>query len=74
MKQQYRKTKDSYALVYDVYLPIDEVDEVEQPIRKVGAVRAIVYLEDLGPISLLKQRGFDIKNFIEEGDYYEGGN
>ena len=36
------------------------------PIKKIGALRTIVYLEDLGPVSRLKQRGFDIKNFIDE--------
>lgn len=57
--------------MYDVILPIDEVNEIEDPIKKIGELRVIVYLEDLGPVSLLKQRGFDIKNFIEEGDYHE---
>ena len=72
LKQNFRKKKDAYALVYDVILPVDEVNEAEEPIRKIGALRTIIYLEDLGPVSLLKQKGFDIKNFIEEGDFYEG--
>ena len=28
----------------------------------------LIYLEDLGPKELLKERGFDLKNFIEEED------
>lgn len=31
----------------------------------------IIYLEDLGPVSRLKQKGFDIKNFIEDCDIPE---
>lgn len=58
-------------MVYDVYLPIDEIDEAENPIKKIGALRVIVYLEDLGPVSRLKQKGFDIKNFIEDCDIPE---
>lgn len=49
-----RKTNQSYARVYDAYLPLDEISEDRKPIKKIGSLRIIVYLEDLGPVNLLK--------------------
>lgn len=48
-----RKTPQSYVRVYDAFLPIDEVDENRNPKERVGLIRVIVYLEDLGPLSLI---------------------
>lgn len=50
-----RKTKESYARVFDGYVAVDAVDEERKPQRKIAAVRVIVYLEDLGPVGLLKE-------------------
>lgn len=53
-------------MTFDAWLPVDEVDEEQNPIKKIGALRAVLYLEDLGPVAMLKQKGFDIKNFIDD--------
>lgn len=55
----------------DAWVPVDQVDEDGKPLRKIGAVRVVVYLEDLGPVSLLKQKGFDIKNLLVEDEVVE---
>ncbi len=44
-----RKTNQSYVRVYDAYIPVDELNENSQPIKKIAEIRTIVYLEDLGP-------------------------
>lgn len=55
LKCSIRKTNQSYVRVYDSYLPIDEIDENTQtPIQKIGSLRVIIYLEDLGPINEAK--------------------
>ncbi len=47
-----RKTSNSYARVYDAYVPVDEIDEMtRKPLKKVASLRVIIYLEDLGPVS-----------------------
>lgn len=61
-----RKKQDSFARVLDAYIPVDEVDEEGNPVKKIGAVRVLIYLEDLGPVELLKQKGFDIRDLIED--------
>ena len=44
----------SFARVYDAYLALDEYDEsLENPIQKLGEIRVILYLEDMGPTSKL---------------------
>ena len=48
-----RKTPQSYIRAYDAYLPIDEVDENRQPKERVGLLRVIIYLEDLGPTAMI---------------------
>ena len=53
-------------------LPVDELDDSMSPVRKIAVVRCVIYLEDLGPVSMLKQKGFDIKNFIEEDGFEQG--
>lgn len=66
-----RQTNDSYAKVFDAYVPVDEVDGNDQPIKKIATLRTLIYFEDLGPIEKLRERGFDLKKFIEdvEPDY-----
>lgn len=49
MKGQVKKTSQSYAKVSDSYIPVDEVDEDRNPMKKVAELRVIFYLEDLGP-------------------------
>ena len=61
-----RKKKDSFARVLDAYIPVDEMDEENNPIKKIGAIRVLIYLEDLGPVELLKQKGFDLRDLIDE--------
>jgi hypothetical protein len=50
-----RKTRESYARVFDGYVPVDMVDDDRKPQKKIAALRVIVYLEDLGPVALLKE-------------------
>jgi hypothetical protein len=61
-----RKKQDSFARVLDAYIPVDEVDQENNPIKKIGAIRVLIYLEDLGPVELLKQKGFDLRDLIDE--------
>lgn len=52
LKCPIRKTSNSYARVFDSYVPVDEIDEsTRKPIKKIACLRVIIYLEDLGPIS-----------------------
>lgn len=39
-----RKKQDSFARVLDAYIPVDEVNEDDDPIKKIGAIRVLVYL------------------------------
>lgn len=39
-----RTTTESYARVLDAYLPIDEVDENDKPLKIIGSLRVIAYL------------------------------
>ena len=39
-----RTTSESFARVLDAYLPIDEVDEDDKPIKVIGSLRVIAYL------------------------------
>ena len=55
----------------DILLPVDEVDEGGKPVKTIGSLRAIAYLEDLGPADKLKERGFKVKDLLEEVE--EGG-
>lgn len=48
-----RKTPQSYIRAYDAYIPVDEVDENRNPKERVGLLRVITYLEDLGPTTLI---------------------
>jgi hypothetical protein len=68
LKQDYRKTKEGYLVSYDAWIPIDEVDESGNSLKKIGVIRAVVFLEDLGPLSMLNKTGFSVKNYIDEDD------
>ena len=61
-----RTTTESFARVLDAYHPIDEVDENDKPLKSIGSLRVIAYLEDLGPCDQLEKKGFDIKDFLED--------
>ncbi len=61
-----RTTNESYARVLDAYLPVDELNESGKALRSIGSLRVIAYLEDLGPVAQLEQRGFNIREFLEE--------
>ena len=61
-----RTTSESFARVLDAYHPIDEVDESGKPLKTVGSLRVILYLEDLGPSAQLEKKGFNIKEFLED--------
>ena len=50
----------------DAYHPIDELDENGKPLKTIGSLRVIAYLEDLGPCNQLEKKGFNIKEFLED--------
>lgn len=56
-----RTTSESYARVLDAYLPIDEVNGEGKATKSIGSLRVITYLEDLGPVGQLEERGFNIR-------------
>lgn len=64
LDQPLRTTSESYARVLDAFLPIDETNEQGKTVKTIGSLRVIAYLEDLGPIEQLEQRGFNIKEFL----------
>lgn len=47
-------------------MPVDEIDEADKPVKKIASLRVIIYFEDLGPTDKLKEKGFDLRNFIDE--------
>jgi hypothetical protein len=52
--------------VLDAYLPVDELNPEGRATKTIGSLRVIAYLEDLGPVGQLEQRGFNIREFLEE--------
>jgi hypothetical protein len=61
-----RTTTESFARVLDAYLPVDEFEAGDKPLKTIGSLRVIAYLEDLGPCDQLEKKGFNIKEFLEE--------
>lgn len=53
---QVKKTEQSYARVYDAYLPIYELDEDGNLSKRVALLRTRCYLEDLGPSDQIQSR------------------
>ena len=45
---------------------MDEVGEDQKPLKTIGSLRMIAYLEDLGPSDKLEKRGFNVKDLLEE--------
>lgn len=80
LKCPIRKTSNSYARVYDAYVPVDEIDEsTRKPLKKIASLRTIIYLEDLGPINeskgLLQEKNEEFENeqlkeFKKEGPVF----
>ncbi|EGR29521.1 hypothetical protein IMG5_154090 [Ichthyophthirius multifiliis] len=68
LQAQVKKTSQSYARVYDVYLPVDELDEERNPIKKIAELRVILYLEDLGPKDQLNQKEKELG--LDENEEY----
>lgn len=64
LDQPLRTTSESYARVLDAFLPVDETNEQGRAVKTIGSLRVIAYLEDLGPVEQLEQRGFNIKEFL----------
>lgn len=44
MEQPLRKNQTSYVLSLDAWIPVDEVDEEENSVKKIGAIRTVAYL------------------------------
>ena len=61
-----RRTSESYARVLDAFLPIDQLNQEGKPVKVVGSLRVIAYLQDLGPVQQLQQRGFNVRELLEE--------
>jgi len=47
---------------YDAYVPLDEVNESRERVKRVALLRVIVYLEDLGPTAYLRQHEREVKS------------
>ncbi|CAD8189455.1 unnamed protein product [Paramecium pentaurelia] len=54
LKSPIRKSSKSYARALDAYYPID--DNNDQDTKRIGLLRCICYLEDLGPLDQLQQQ------------------
>lgn len=64
-----KKTKQSYVRIFDSFHSIDHYDTDDKPAGKLGELRVIVYLEDLGPSVLLAGRSEeleDVDNFVNQ--------
>jgi hypothetical protein len=48
LKSPIRKSAKSYARAMDAFYPIDEI--VDDDVKRIGLLRCICYLEDLGPL------------------------
>jgi len=42
--------------VQDLYIPIDDLDAAGKPDKRIGALRVIMFLEDLGDVRLIKKK------------------
>lgn len=51
-----KKTKQSYVRIFDSFHSIDQYDSNDSLVGKLGEMRVIVYMEDLGPVGLLVNR------------------
>jgi len=56
------QTPQSFVRTYDAYVPLDEVNESRERIKRVALLRVIVYLEDLGPVAYLRQHEREVKS------------
>jgi len=56
------QTPQSFVRTYDAYVPLDEVNESKERVRRVALLRVIVYLEDLGPVAYLRQHEREVKS------------
>ena len=66
MKFPIKKTKQSYVRIYDAFHSIDQIGPDDQAIGRLGELRVLLYLEDLGPVGLLQTRGDEL-NDVDEG-------
>jgi hypothetical protein len=57
-----KKTKQSYVRIYDSFHSIDQYDYEDRPVGKLGELRVILYLEDLGPVALLSGRQDELQD------------
>jgi hypothetical protein len=55
-----KKTKQSYVRIFDSFHSIDQYDTEDKPVGKLGEMRVIIYLEDLGPSILLAGRAEEL--------------
>ena len=60
------QTPQSFVRTYDAYVPLDEVDESRNPVKRVALLRVIVYLEDLGPLDYIRQHEREVKSKYKE--------
>lgn len=61
LKFPIKKTKQSYVRIYDAFHSIDQYAE-DTAVGKLGELRVIVYLEDLGPSVLLAGRQEELQD------------
>lgn len=61
-KSPIKRTESSYVHVFDGKLPIYETDEQGKFLFKIGEIRTIVYLEDLGPLDKIQNRIVKLSN------------
>jgi len=60
IKYPIKKTKQSYVRIFDAFHSIDQLDSEGNILGKLGELRIIVYLEDLGPVGLLVNRNEEV--------------
>ena len=63
-KSLIKKTKQSYVKIFDSFHSIDQFNNEDKPIGKIGELRVIIYLEDLGPVALIAGRMEELNDVI----------
>ena len=64
IKYPIKKTKQSYVRIFDSFHSIDQLDSEGNVLGKLGELRVIVYLEDLGPVGLLVNRNEEVVEVV----------
>lgn len=64
-----KKTKQSYVRIFDAFHSIDQFDHEGAALGKMGELRVIIYMEDLGPVGLVANRADEFNDVNKQTDF-----